>query len=167
MSGNFLQSFFEPPSNMQGLGGTSGRASGPALPLRSVDSDQHQLSTFLKQLLAHSAYWVKRLRHLVILASIIFLIRLFHDTRSCNLQRESVGQLHRYHTPWNRVASTMNQPLPSISGVLSISCEASLCFDEGIGARIINNEITHLTNIVNLVDGCGRPFDEIFDPDSR
>lgn len=109
-------------------------------------------------------YWIKRYQPVVILAGIISVIVLFYGA-TCSLQHDSVGQFHRYCTPWHRVASTINHPLPAISGVSSISCEASLCFDEDIGARIVSNEITHLINILNLVDGCGRPFTKIFDPD--
>lgn len=48
-----------------------------------------------------------------------------------------------------------------------MACHMSLCFDENAGACILNDEITHLTNILNLLDGCGRLFGAIFDPDRQ
>lgn len=42
-------------------------------------------------------------------------------------------------------------------------CQGPICLDDGIGARLIHEEIYHLTNILDLVDGFGRPLGQVFD----
>lgn len=153
---------------MQGLGGTSARASKLAFPPCSIDIQSTFPSPTGRQH-SHSnlpfASWIKR--PLVFLAS-IFSLTILLTGATCYFQ--SAAQLHRHCTswpPWHQVFAVINNQALQSTTRHSTPCETSFCFDVDIGARIVNNEITHLTNILNLVDGCGRPFDQIFDPDER
>lgn len=44
-------------------------------------------------------------------------------------------------------------------------CKGPVCLDDGIGARLLQEEIYHLKNILDLVDGFGRPLGQVFDYD--
>lgn len=42
-------------------------------------------------------------------------------------------------------------------------CKEPTCLDEGIGARLFQEEIRHLYNILDLADGFGRPLGQVFE----
>lgn len=109
------------------------------------------------------ASWIKRA--LLILASTVLLGLVLNSTIYGLPSGKSIDHLRH---SWLQVA-TMNATagwtsLPS-SKNSSSPCGWSPCLDEEIGARIINGEIAHMVNILNLLDGCGRQFGRMLDPD--
>lgn len=44
-----------------------------------------------------------------------------------------------------------------------IPCRQPTCLDEAAGARLVQEEVYHLNNILELVDGFGRPLGQVFD----
>lgn len=69
---------------------------------------------------------------------------------------DTVGAPHWHHH--DMVPAESNEPP---------SCKGSVCLDEAIGARLVQEEAHHLRNILDLVDGFGRPLGQIFDYDSK
>lgn len=66
------------------------------------------------------------------------------------------------------VATAGTAPLSDDApGVHVPQCKGPVCLDEGLGARLLRDEIYHLKNILELVDGLGRPLGQVFDHNSE